>query len=88
MLQGCNVNKIYIPNGIVAFISHDVTIMLHKPKGYVQWDITTMNYPRNNVSRMSNNVAQWIASRHHPQEKCMKAIPGGRGVVFFRGNTP
>ena len=43
---------------------------------------------RNNISRMSNKVAQWIASCVCIQKKMHRAIRGVRGVVFFRGNTP
>ena len=44
LLQGCNVNKIYILFGMVALMSHDVADKHHKPKRYVQWDITTGHY--------------------------------------------
>ena len=69
--------------------------MLHKPKGYVQSGITLRNYLiivhiclSNNISRMSNNIAQWIAQGNAHREKMHRAIRGVRGVVFFRGNTP
>ena len=76
---------VYIPDGMVALISHDVTIMLHKPKGYVQQDITTGHYLT--IIHICKPLKMY-STMHCPQEKCMKAIPGGRGVVYFRGNTP
>lgn len=44
LLQEWNVNMVYIPDGMVALMSHDVADKHHKPKGYVQWDITTGHY--------------------------------------------
>ncbi len=68
--------------------------MPHKPKGYVQQDITLRDYLiivhiclSNNISTPRNKVAQWIAQCTCAQRKGAQGHKGGQGVVFFRGNT-